>query len=436
MNKPKRFAVTFAIAAAVIAAGVWIYQKCKASDIDVSYQTAEVLRQDIASSVSATGTLEPEELVNAGAQVSGKIVTFGKDSNGSTIDYGSPVTEGMVLANIDDSVYDAEMRSAQAQKQQAEAEILSSKAEIRLAEAKLELAQSNWTRASELYPKKAMAKSEYDNAQAELLAAKATRLVRIAALKQANARLASAEAAYDKAARNLSYCVITSPVDGVIIDRRVSVGQTVVSNMSASSIFLIAKDLKRMQVWVSVNEADIGSIRAGMPVEFTVDAFPGETFYGTVHKIRLNATMSQNVVTYVVEAATDNADGRLLPYLTASVKFIKESRKQALVVPNAALRFRPDPAQLAGEYSYPAAAGRQPENKRTVWVLQDGKPRPVSIVTGLNDGIVTEVVSGELTQGMHVITGAVTGTAVKTAPGAEKSSSGSPFLPKPPQRKR
>ena len=116
----------------------------------------------------------------------------------------------------------------------------------------------------------------------------------------------------------------------MIIDRRVSIGQTVVSNMSASSLFLIAKDLRRMQVWVSVNEADIGSLKPGMPVEFTVDAFPNETFAGKVHKIRLNATMSQNVVTYVVEVSTDNSSGRLLPYLTANVKFIQEQRKGAV----------------------------------------------------------------------------------------------------------
>ena len=158
-----------------------------------------------------------------------------------------------------------------------------------------------------------MAKSDYDMYKAELDAAKATVSINEASLAEANASLASAKASYDKAKRNLEYCTITSPVDGVIIDRRVSIGQTVVSNMSASSLFLIAKDLKRMQVWVSVNEADIGTLKSGMPVEFTVDAFPNDTFVGKVHKIRLNATMSQNVVTYVVEVATDNSSGKLLP---------------------------------------------------------------------------------------------------------------------------
>lgn len=136
----------------------------------------------------------------------------------------------------------------------------------------------------------------------------------------------------------------------MIIDRRVSVGQTVVSSMSAPSLFLIAKDLRRMQIWVSVNEADVGMIKVGQPVIFTVDAFQGREFKGEVQKIRLNATMSQNVVTYVVEVGTDNSDGTLLPYLTANVKFILDKRENAFAVPNAALRFTPDASDLKPEY--------------------------------------------------------------------------------------
>lgn len=196
------------------------------------------------------------------------------------VDYGSRVKAGAVLANIDDATYDAEVRSAKAAKQQAEASILSAQASIKQSRAKLKLAESNWKRAQQLFPQKAMAESEYDDAQSEYFAAVAAVLVAEASLAQANAQLATAEASLDKAQRNLDYCVISSPVDGVIIDRRVSIGQTVVSSMSASSIFLIAKDLKRMQVWVSVNEADIGSIKQGMPVTFTVDASRTAPFRG------------------------------------------------------------------------------------------------------------------------------------------------------------
>ena len=149
------------------------------------------------------------------------------------------------------------------------------------------------------------------------------------------------EAALEMAKTNLGYSTIKSPVDGVIIDRRVNIGQTVVASLNAPSLFLIAKDLRRMQVWASVNEADIGRIHPSMPVRFTVDAYPGEVFRGKVVQVRLNATMTQNVVTYTVVVTTDNSDGKLLPYLTANVNFELEQRDNVLLVPNAALRWKP-----------------------------------------------------------------------------------------------
>ena len=152
------------------------------------------------------------------------------------------------------------------------------------------------------------------------------------------------------AQRNLSYCTIKSPVKGVIIDRRVNIGQTVVSSLNAPSLFLIAKDLKRMEVWVSVNEADIGNIHQGQPVSFTVDAYPNEIFHGEVGKVRLNATMTQNVVTYTVEVITDNSSGKLLPYLTANVLFELSQKENVLLVPNVALRWSPQTKQVAPEF--------------------------------------------------------------------------------------
>ena len=423
MKKLLKIVVILLILAGLGAGGFWGYRKYLNKPTIIQYRTEEVARTDISSTISATGTVEPEELVNVGAQVSGKIVSFGTDSEGKEVDYGSIVKEGSVLALIDDALYDAEARSARAQKLQAEATILSAEANIKQARAQHLLAKSNWERASDLYPKGSVAKSEYDSAQAEYLTAQADIAVSEAALEQAKASKAIAEAALDKATRNLEYCVISCPVDGVIIDRRVSIGQTVVSNMSASSLFLIAKDLKRMQVWVSVNEADIGNIHPGMAVTFTVDAFPDESFEGVVHKIRYNATMSQNVVTYVVEVSTDNSNGRLLPYLTASVKFIRDSRKNVLTVPNAALRYTPESApEIQTE-----------PGERVVWVRDGNGIAPVKIVTGLNDGIVTEVVSGDLKEGMEVVTGS--SVVVVEDSDADAASGGSPFLPKPPQRR-
>lgn len=424
MKKLLKIVVILLILAGLGAGGFWGYRKYLNKPTVIQYRTEEVARMDISSTISATGTVEPEELVNVGAQVSGKIVSFGTDSEGKEVDYGSIVKEGSVLALIDDALYDAEARSARAQKLQAEATILSAEANIKQARAQHLLAKSNWERASDLYPKGSVAKSEYDSAQAEYLTSQADIAVSEAALEQAKASKAIAEAALDKATRNLEYCVISCPVDGVIIDRRVSIGQTVVSNMSASSLFLIAKDLKRMQVWVSVNEADIGNIHPGMAVTFTVDAFPDESFEGEVHKIRYNATMSQNVVTYVVEVSTDNSNGRLLPYLTASVKFIRDSRKNVLTVPNAALRYMPESApEIQTE-----------PGERVVWVRSGNTIAPVKIVTGLNDGIVTEVVSGDLKEGMEVVTGS--SVVVVEDSDADAASGGSPFLPKPPQRRR
>ncbi len=420
---------------AVIAGGCWYYFSAKSeSSQKTVYSVVDVERTDLVKSISATGTVEPEELVNVGAQVSGKIITFEKDLNNKEVDYGSPVKEGMVLARIDALVYDAEMRSAEAQKLKAEAAILSSNANIELSKAKLKLAQNNWERAERLYPQKAMAQSDYDMYKAELDAAKATVAINQATLAEAKASLASAIASYDKAKRNLEYCTITSPVDGVIIDRRVSIGQTVVSNMSASSLFLIAKDLKRMQVWVSVNEADIGILKPGMPVEFSVDAFPNDTFYGKVHKIRLNATMSQNVVTYVVEVSTDNSSGKLLPYLTANVKFIQEQRKGVLAVPNAALRYRPSHENIPAEYRETAekAAKMRFGKERIIWVQNGNSIKPVTVKLGLNDGVMVEIVSGDIKEGDKVITGTASATpSMKSA----SANAGSPFLPKPPARK-
>ncbi len=422
MKKILIYVLTLLILAGVISGGIAGYRKIFRKQQEIRYHSETVSRADLFCTISATGTVEPEELVNVGAQVSGRIVSFGKCVDGKEVDYGSIVKEGEVLARIDDALYDAEARSARAQKLQAEAMILSSQANIEQSQAKLLLAESNWNRAVDLFPKGAVAKSEYDNAQAEYLTAKANIAVNEASLAQAKASLAIADAMLDKAERNLGYCTINCPVDGIIIDRRVSIGQTVVSNMSASSLFLIAKDLKRMQVWVSVNEADIGSIKPGMPVVFTVDAFPDEKFEGVVHKIRYNATMSQNVVTYVVEVATDNSSGRLLPYLTASVKFILDSRKNVLTVPNAALRYRPENAP-----DFKLASG-----ERVVWVVDGSGIRHVIVRTGLNDGIVSEVVSGALSEGMQI----VTGSSIVT-PGEKENpaAGGSPFLPKPPQRR-
>ena len=298
-------------------------------------------RGDLQATISATGTVEPEEVVDVGAQVAGRIVTFGKDKNGEEVDYGSVVEAGMVLARIDDALYAADAASAKAQLAQAKAAVQKAQADLGQMQAKLLQTENDWARAQKLGPSDALSQTDFDAARAAYEVAKANLAVGKAAIVQAQGTVAQAEATLKRALQNLSYCTIVSPVKGVIIDRRVNIGQTVVASLNAPSLFLLAKDLKRIQVWVSVNEADIGRIKPGQPVTFTVDAYPGEVFSGEVGKVRLNATMTQNVVTYTVEIITDNSSGKLLPYLTANVTFIVGERKNVLLVPNAALRWTP-----------------------------------------------------------------------------------------------
>jgi HlyD family secretion protein len=244
-----------------------------------------------------------------------------------------------------------------------------------------------------------------------------------------------------RALQNLSYCTIVSPVKGVIIDRRVNIGQTVVSSLNAPSLFLLAKDLKRLQVWVSVNEADIGHIKPGQPVTFTVDAYPGEVFSGEVGKVRLNATMTQNVVTYTVEIITDNSSGKLLPYLTANVNFIVGEAKNVLLVPNLALRWTPQVDQVVAEFrgatpkkakkaktpapvKPEAKAGQEQRARGVVYVPQGTLVRPVQVDLGLSDGSLTEVSSPELKEGTSVVVG-----ELGSQPAGQPAPGGSPFTP-------
>ena len=432
MKKILKLLIIAAIIAAAVC-GIAVWKKRSASTaVKYDFRTDEAVTGRIARTISASGTVEPEELVNVGSQVTGKIMSFGKDVDGNQVDYRSKVKKGMILAQIDDVLYAAELRQRKAEKLQAEASITTANADIRQAEAKLQLAKLNWDRAQELYSKRAMSKSDYDTAESGYITALADRASANAYLKQAEAQLAITEAALIKAQRNMDYCVITSPVDGIIIDRRVSVGQTVVSNMSVSSIFLIAKEFDKMQVWVSVNEADIGSIKEGLDVEFTVDTFPEMVFKGKVKKIRLNATMSQNVVTYIVEVDTDNRNGKLLPYLTANVKFILAERANVLNISSAALRFAPPEECVSAEGKAMFEAGA-PEGFRFIWIADgSGKLSPVAVKTGLNAGGRIEVLDGNIKDGDEIVIAA--SEQRDDRPSMKSGQPRSPFMPAPPKR--
>src|SRR5262245_9513501 len=340
----RSFVVLIIILVATTGAGAWWIHARGGSNLLL--QTARVERGDMVVTIRATGTVEPEEVVDVGAQVAGMVTSFGKDRNGKTIDYGSVVEVGTVLAQIDDSVYAADVELAEAQVAQAEAGERHAAADLEQLTAKAGQAKADWERAQRLGPSEALAPAAFDSYKAGFAVAKANVDLGESAVDQARATTAQAKALLNKARRNLNFCIIKSPVKGVIIDRRVNIGQTVVSSLNAPSLFLIARDLTKIQVWVAVNEADVGRITPGTPATFTCDAFPLKTFEGIVGKVRLNATMTQNVVMYTVEVNAENSESLLLPYLTANVSFTVSKESGVLLAPNAALRWTPSSISL------------------------------------------------------------------------------------------
>ena len=408
------------LAIAALAAGSFCAcSKKNDSAADLVFTTAEAKKGPVVQTVAATGTIEPEELVDLGAQVSGKILYFGKGLNGEELDYCSTVTNGLLLAKIDDVTYVADLNVARALLKRAEATVAVGKASLKEAQVRFGQAKREWERAQKIGVGVALSQTAYDNYRTSFEAAEVSVTMAEAQLQQAEASVIEAQAGVEKTERNLSYCDIVSSVDGIIIDRRVNVGQTVVSSMSASSLFLVARDLRRVQIWVAVNEADIGSIREGGPVTFTVDTFPGRTFKGTVRRIRLNATITSNVVTYTVEIVTDNTDGTLLPFLTANVLFETARADGGISIPSKALRFAP--------YGKP--------DGKTVCVLDaNGMPRPVKVEVLLDNGLDAAVKGEGLTAGTRVVTGVTRRSAGKSSKGASDNAEGaSPFMPKMPK---
>jgi len=395
-------------------------------------RTVSLQRGDLQSTVNATGTLQPEEVVNVGAQVAGLIVKFGEDPNTPSkhVDYCSIVEQDDVLAWIDPTFHEAAVEQAEAMLQSAEANLL-------LLEARLQHAENEFKRQQPLRGTGAISETEYDAAVTDYKIAQANVDIGKATIRQNKAQVNTAKI-------NLGYCTIKSPVHGTVIERRVNIGQTVVASLNAPSLFLIAKDLSKMEVWTSVNEADIGKIRLDMPVRFTVDTHEDEVFRGVVTQIRMNAQMSQNVVTYTVVVTTDNSSGLLLPYLTANVHFEVETRHDVLLVPNVALRWSPDVSQLDPSVSksiLDEPVDRK-EGKGRIWVTEgDHRVRPIDVIVGVSDGSVTEISNTEagntevgnnaLKEGLLV----VIGEAETSADNADENTS-NPFLPKFPNRRR
>jgi HlyD family secretion protein len=344
------------------------------------WRTAVVDRGPIVAAVAATGTLNAVTTVEVGTQVSGTVYRLHADFN-------SPVKRGQAIAEIDPALL-------QAQLTQARGNELSATANLERARLTLLDAERNLARMQSLLEQGFISPGEFDSAETAQLSARAS-------LQAAEAALVQSRGALQVARTNLQYAIIRSPVDGVVISRNIDVGQTVAASFQTPTLFTIAEDLTRMQIDTSVDEADIGRVRVGLPVSFSVDAWPGESFPGEVAQIRYAPIVNQNVVTYNVVITVGNPEQKLLPGMTANVSIETERREDVLRLPAAALRFRP---RLAGDEA--AVPGRRGPGRPQVYrPAADGTAQAVPVRTGISDGTLVELLEGELQEGEQVITG-------------------------------
>ena len=371
----------FFIAVLIITAGIATYRQLYLVAPDQQYRLQAVEQGDISLVVSANGTINPVILVNVGTQVSGTVKKL-------YVDFNSKVEKGQVLLELDDALLSAQQKQ--------------SLANVKSAAASLELATANEARALALFKQEYVSQQELDTA--------------IQAKKSAEAQLQLAHAAVEKDSANLAYSVIRSPVSGVVVDRSVDIGQTVAASLQTPTLFKIAQDLSKMQIHANFAEADIGSIRIGQKAQFTVDAFPGRHFQGEVMQVRLNPVIQQNVVTYDVVVNVNNPEQILLPGMTAYVSITVAERKDALLVPNAALRFKPanggkrggaqqGDGRPGGEANNATPKSTQDVLSGKVYVLEQGELVPVSVTLGITDGRNTEITGGDLKAGGQVVVG-------------------------------
>ncbi|MEB3223157.1 MAG: efflux RND transporter periplasmic adaptor subunit [Candidatus Sericytochromatia bacterium] len=374
-----------------LAGGAGLWWARAGGEPQPAYTTAVADRGILEAKVSAAGTVSALVTVQVGSQVSGRIADM-------LVDFNDTVRKGQVLARLDPRLFEAELARAVASE-------VSARSALERARIDAEQATRQLARSQTLWGRRLIARADLDAAQAS---ADATR----AQVEAARAQVAQAGAQAAQARLNLAYTTIASPIEGTVIARSVDVGQTVAASLQAPTLFQIAQDLRKAQVLAAISEADVGKIRAGMPAQFTVAAYPGEPFLGKVRQVRNAARTEQNVVTYDAVIDVDNAALKLRPGMTANVAFTWASRPAALRVPNAALRFTP-----AGEGRGEGAAGSRRQKlsedptRRRVWVLRGGEPAAVPVQTGITDGSLTEIVSGELQAGEAVITEAAGGAA-------------------------
>ena len=356
----------------------------------VTYKTAPVERGDIVASVSATGNLAAVVTVQVGTQVSGTIQKL-------FVDFNSPVKKGQVIAQIDPSLFTAQVEQTRGNFLAAQANLLKAKADLNDARRSME-------RNRQLIKDGIVAQSDFDTTENRYEQAVAT-------VKAAEGTVAQTRGSFSQAGTNLRYATIRSPVDGIVVSRNVDVGQTVAASFQTPTLFTIAQDLTRMEIDTSVDEADISQVKVGQPVTFTVDAYPENRFKGTVRQVRSAPVVAQNVVTYVVVIDVDNKDMKLKPGMTANVSIETARKDNVLILPAAALRFRPKAGKDAKGKPDTAATPRKmkKEASQQVFILnQENKPEPVPVKTGINNDGQVEIREGNLKENDGVIVEQVT----------------------------
>jgi len=366
----KKMKITAAAVGVIILAGTgWFYKRADGKEAP-TYRTATIQRGSVKSTVSATGTLNAVKTIQVGTQVSGQIAAIYADYNGH-------VRKGQLLARIDPTLQNQAVEEAQAQ--------------LERALATMEQAQGDYTRSKQLYEWKVITAGEFSAVQSNF------------SVKQADVK--SARIALDRARQNLAYTNIYAPIDGVIVERNVDVGQTVAANFSTPQLFLIANDLFDMQILTLVDESDIGAIKTGQPVEFTVQAYPNETFTGTVQQVRLQSKTQDNVVNYTAVVAVHNTSGKLLPGMTATAQFLTGDAENVLMVPNSALRIKPTPAMFAQSTRPILLNDGDAPGSAILWTLDNHGLTPVRVHTGLSDETHTEVTGQNLAAGTKIVIG-------------------------------
>ncbi|GEM_PF-992731 len=444
-----------------ILAGAWYgwraYKNRPQAPATVYFRSQVVGKGSVTQEVTATGTVQPVKKVSVTTQVTGKIISL-------SADYNSRIKECEVIAEIDPDNYKSSLDNARAQLASARAQLKNNEANLEKTSAQLTLAEKELQRQKKLFEREMTTESDLDNAQASFDQLVAGKKSNEASIEQSKASIAQAEASVRTAEKNLADCTITSPVNGIVIDRSVEEGQTVVSSMNATGLFTVATDLSRVKVEAAIPEADIGGVAVGQKVNFTVDAYKTK-FKGVVTQIRLASATNSNVVTYPVIIEAENPDERLFPGMTANLSIIIEEASDVVVVPNAATRFTPPgmenapklgsmPTPSAGTMPGQGTEGDRPmpppgfkgengggtpppitENTKMLWLADSTTDiHPVMVELGISDGVNTVVTSGgDELLGKKVVVGKQSSAPANAGNGTQTSN---PFMPTPPSRNK